>query len=207
MVRSSCAGSPRKPSARSAATRSPRTVSPASWSPKKPVGPCLLITPWNFPLAMATRKIAPAVAAGCTMVLKPANLTPLTSPAVRGRHAGSRPARRCPERHPDLDGRGHHGPADQGRPAAQALLHGFHRGGPPAALGRLRERCCAPRWNSAATHRSSSSRTPTWTPPWQGRCWPSCGTWARPAPRPTASSCTSPSRTSSPRSSPPRWRT
>src|SRR5215217_4405736 len=46
---------------------------------RKPVGPCLLITPWNFPLAMATRKIAPAVAAGCTMVLKPANLTPLTS--------------------------------------------------------------------------------------------------------------------------------
>ncbi|NYE96561.1 succinate-semialdehyde dehydrogenase/glutarate-semialdehyde dehydrogenase [Psychromicrobium silvestre] len=46
---------------------------------KKPVGPCLLITPWNFPLAMATRKIAPAIAAGCTMVLKPAALTPLTS--------------------------------------------------------------------------------------------------------------------------------
>lgn len=46
---------------------------------RKPVGPCLLITPWNFPLAMATRKIAPAVAAGCTMVLKPAKLTPLTA--------------------------------------------------------------------------------------------------------------------------------
>ncbi|GAA3708170.1 NAD-dependent succinate-semialdehyde dehydrogenase [Zhihengliuella alba] len=46
---------------------------------RKPVGPCLLITPWNFPLAMATRKIAPAVAAGCTMVLKPARLTPLTA--------------------------------------------------------------------------------------------------------------------------------
>ena len=46
---------------------------------KKPVGPCLLITPWNFPLAMATRKIAPALAAGCTVVLKPAELTPLTS--------------------------------------------------------------------------------------------------------------------------------
>ncbi|MFL0563391.1 NAD-dependent succinate-semialdehyde dehydrogenase [Kocuria rhizophila] len=45
----------------------------------KPVGPCLLITPWNFPLAMATRKVAPAVAAGCTMILKPARLTPLTS--------------------------------------------------------------------------------------------------------------------------------
>ncbi|WKS60058.1 NAD-dependent succinate-semialdehyde dehydrogenase [Corynebacterium accolens] len=46
---------------------------------RKPVGPCLLIAPWNFPLAMATRKVAPAVAAGCTMVLKPAKLTPLTA--------------------------------------------------------------------------------------------------------------------------------
>lgn len=45
----------------------------------KPVGPCLLITPWNFPLAMATRKVGPAIAAGCTMVLKPAKLTPLTT--------------------------------------------------------------------------------------------------------------------------------
>lgn len=46
---------------------------------KTPVGPSLFITPWNFPLAMATRKIAPAIAAGCTMVLKPAALTPLTA--------------------------------------------------------------------------------------------------------------------------------
>ncbi|MGN6780930.1 MAG: NAD-dependent succinate-semialdehyde dehydrogenase [Marmoricola sp.] len=46
---------------------------------KRPVGPCLLITPWNFPIAMATRKVAPAIAAGCTMVLKPADLTPLTA--------------------------------------------------------------------------------------------------------------------------------
>lgn len=44
-----------------------------------PVGPCFLITPWNFPLAMATRKIAPAIAAGCTVVIKPATLTPLTT--------------------------------------------------------------------------------------------------------------------------------
>ncbi len=44
-----------------------------------PVGPCFLITPWNFPLAMATRKIAPALAAGCTVVVKPASLTPLTT--------------------------------------------------------------------------------------------------------------------------------
>lgn len=46
---------------------------------KRPVGPSLFITPWNFPLAMATRKIGPAIAAGCTMILKPAALTPLTS--------------------------------------------------------------------------------------------------------------------------------
>jgi succinate-semialdehyde dehydrogenase/glutarate-semialdehyde dehydrogenase len=46
---------------------------------RKPVGPCYLVTPWNFPLAMITRKVGPALAAGCTVVLKPADLTPLTA--------------------------------------------------------------------------------------------------------------------------------
>ena len=45
---------------------------------RQPVGPCLLVTPWNFPLAMGTRKIGPAIAAGCTMVVKPAQQTPLS---------------------------------------------------------------------------------------------------------------------------------
>ncbi len=45
---------------------------------KQPVGPCLAITPWNFPLAMGTRKIGPALAAGCTIIVKPASETPLT---------------------------------------------------------------------------------------------------------------------------------
>lgn len=45
---------------------------------KRPVGPVLLITPWNFPLAMGTRKIGPAIAAGCTMIIKPAEQTPLS---------------------------------------------------------------------------------------------------------------------------------
>jgi succinate-semialdehyde dehydrogenase / glutarate-semialdehyde dehydrogenase len=49
---------------------------------KQPVGVCLLITPWNFPMAMGTRKIGPAVAAGCTMVLKPASQTPLSMHAL-----------------------------------------------------------------------------------------------------------------------------
>jgi succinate-semialdehyde dehydrogenase/glutarate-semialdehyde dehydrogenase len=49
---------------------------------QQPVGPCIFITPWNFPLAMGTRKIGPAVAAGCTMVVKPAKQTPLSMLAL-----------------------------------------------------------------------------------------------------------------------------
>jgi succinate-semialdehyde dehydrogenase/glutarate-semialdehyde dehydrogenase len=49
---------------------------------KQPVGPCIFITPWNFPAAMGTRKIAPAIAAGCTMVVKPAKQTPLSMLAL-----------------------------------------------------------------------------------------------------------------------------
>src|SRR5918996_3403776 len=49
---------------------------------RQPVGPCYLITPWNFPTAMGTRKIGPAIAAGCTMVWKPAQLTPLSALAL-----------------------------------------------------------------------------------------------------------------------------
>ena len=45
---------------------------------KQPVGPCVMVTPWNFPMAMGTRKIGPAIAAGCTMVMKPAQQTPLS---------------------------------------------------------------------------------------------------------------------------------
>jgi len=48
----------------------------------QPIGICLLITPWNFPAAMATRKVAPALAAGCTVILKPASETPLTAYAL-----------------------------------------------------------------------------------------------------------------------------
>ncbi|MCY1137029.1 NAD-dependent succinate-semialdehyde dehydrogenase [Actinoplanes sp. Pm04-4] len=51
---------------------------------RQPVGPALLVTPWNFPLAMGTRKIGAAVAAGCTMVVKPATQTPLTMLALAG---------------------------------------------------------------------------------------------------------------------------
>jgi succinate-semialdehyde dehydrogenase/glutarate-semialdehyde dehydrogenase len=51
---------------------------------RQPVGPCVFVTPWNFPTAMGTRKIAPAIAAGCTMVVKPAQQTPLSMLALVG---------------------------------------------------------------------------------------------------------------------------
>ncbi|SEH59352.1 succinate-semialdehyde dehydrogenase / glutarate-semialdehyde dehydrogenase [Mycolicibacterium rutilum] len=51
---------------------------------RQPVGPCLLITPWNFPMAMGTRKLGPAIAAGCTSVIKPAHQTPLSMLALMG---------------------------------------------------------------------------------------------------------------------------
>ena len=57
---------------------------------REPIGVCVAITPWNFPLAMLTRKVGPALAAGCTMVAKPAELTPLTALAFAklGEEAG-----------------------------------------------------------------------------------------------------------------------
>ncbi len=57
---------------------------------KQPIGVCVAITPWNFPIAMITRKIAPALAAGCTIVIKPAELTPLSALAIAelGKRAG-----------------------------------------------------------------------------------------------------------------------
>jgi succinate-semialdehyde dehydrogenase/glutarate-semialdehyde dehydrogenase len=62
------------------------TISPAGGARlltlRQPVGPCLLITPWNFPMAMGTRKLGPAIAAGCTMICKPAALTPLSMLAL-----------------------------------------------------------------------------------------------------------------------------
>ncbi|MDI5966774.1 NAD-dependent succinate-semialdehyde dehydrogenase [Streptomyces sp. SL13] len=54
------------------------------WTMRQPVGPALLITPWNFPMAMGTRKIGPAIAAGCTMIIKPAHQTPLSMLALAG---------------------------------------------------------------------------------------------------------------------------
>ena len=92
---SSSAGSPARRCASTASTRSRATGPGRVLVMRQPIGPSLMITPWNFPMAMGTRKIGPAVAAGCTMVMKPAQQTPLSMLAL-ARHAGGvRPARRA----------------------------------------------------------------------------------------------------------------
>ena len=131
---------------------------------RQPVGPCYAITPWNFPMAMGTRKIGPAVAAGCTMVIKPAQQTPLSMLALAQilEEAGL-PGGRAERAHRVLLGRGLR--ADHLRPAAaQAHLHRLDAGGQEARRAVRARACCGRRWSWAATRRSSSSPTRTSTP-------------------------------------------
>ena len=133
----------------------------------RPVGVCALVTPWNFPAAMATRKIAPALAAGCTVVLKPAAETPLTALALAELLQG--PAARrvwstsCPPAEPaELVSRLL---ADRAGP--QDLVHRLDRRRAGCCCARPRTAWSTRRWSSAATPRSSCSPTPTSTPRWR----------------------------------------
>ena len=129
----------------------------------QPIGICVLITPWNFPAAMATRKIAPALAAGCTVILKPASETPLTAYALAALYeeAGVPPGvvNVLTTSTPGARHRRH-----AGRPArAKTLLHRLD-GRRPHASGAKRRRLSSPAlWNSAATRRSSCSTMRTST--------------------------------------------
>jgi succinate-semialdehyde dehydrogenase / glutarate-semialdehyde dehydrogenase len=119
----------------------------------RPVGIAALVTPWNFPAAMATRKIGPALAAGCTVVLKPAAETPLTALAVArilGR-AGAPPGvvTVVPTTH-----------------AAEVVSTWM---ADPRSLPRPPTGWSTPRWSWAATRRSSSPPTRTSRRPWPGR--------------------------------------
>ena len=107
---------------------------------KEPIGPCVLVTPWNFPLAMGARKIAPAVAAGCTMVFKPAALTPLTSLALVADFPGGRPSRRRAERRHHLQRLQRGGSLDEQRHRPEDQLHRLHRGGQDSAAPGSRQR-------------------------------------------------------------------
>ena len=168
---------------------------------RQPVGVSVLVTPWNFPAAMATRKIGPALAAGCTVILKPASDTPLTALAMAALLAEAGvPA-----------GVVNVLPSRRSGPVVSAMLHdprvrklsftGSTEVG-RLLLGRRPTASSTPRWSSAATRRSSSSTTPTSTPPSTARWSPRCATAARPAPRPTGSTSSGASRRSSPRRSP-----
>ena len=136
---------------------------------KQPVGPCVFITPWNFPLAMGTRKIGPAIAAGCTMVVKPAKQTPLSMLALAqileeaGLPGGVVNVITAKSSGAD------DGAADQGPAHAQAVVHRARpRSGARSSSSRP-SRSCACRWSSAATRRSWSSTTPTSTRPSRAR--------------------------------------
>ena len=131
---------------------------------RQPVGPCYAITPWNFPMAMGTRKIGPAIAAGCTMVIKPAQQTPLSMLALAqileeaGLPAGV------------LNVVTSKSSGDVSKPIiGDPRLRKLTFTGSTEVGRKLVEQsapraCCGRRWSSAATRRSSSSRTPTSTP-------------------------------------------
>lgn len=126
----------------------------------RPVGPCLLITPWNFPLAMGTRKIGPALAAGCTCLVKPAEQTPLSMLALLGilREAG------VPDGVVSVITT-----ADPGATMAPLLADPGYASsrlpGPPRSGATCwpsaHPPSNAPRWSWAATRHSSSLTTPT----------------------------------------------
>jgi succinate-semialdehyde dehydrogenase / glutarate-semialdehyde dehydrogenase len=116
-----------------------RRPSPPPWATKRylfalkePVGVCAAITPWNFPIAMITRKMAPALAAGCTVVVKPAEQTPFSALAIAELAAARRPAQGRAER------RSARTSPRLGRPSAKVLCANRHR--PEAVLHRQRPR-------------------------------------------------------------------
>ena len=168
---------------------------------QQPVGIAVLVTPWNFPAAMATRKIGPALAAGCTVILKPASDTPLTALLMARILADAGvpegvvnvlPARRSGEvvsamlHDPRVRKLSFTGSTEVGRvllkeAADQVVNYTMELGG---------------------NARSWSSTTPTSTPPSTARWSPRCATPARPAPPPTASTSTPTSPSPSPRN----WR-
>ena len=95
---------------------------------RQPVGVTAAITPWNFPAAMMTRKLGPALAAGCTMIVKPASATPLDGARGRALHGGGRRAGRRRQRHhlPPHRRRGERAVRRPARP--QDLVHRLDRG-------------------------------------------------------------------------------
>ena len=130
-----------------------------------PLGPVAGITPFNFPLNLVAHKVAPAIAAGCSMVLKPAPADAAQLPAAGGSHSASGMARRRLQRRPALQRR-----LQPARDRRTHQAHQLHRAAPPSAgpsrTTRERKKSCS---NWAAIPASSSTATPiSPTPP--SRC-------------------------------------
>ena len=153
---------------------------------KEPIGVCAAITPWNFPIAMITRKIAPALAAGCTVVAKPAEQTPLSALAIAelAQRAG------LPKGVLNVvtgDAAAIGGELTSNPDRAQTLLHRLDRDRQAADAPMRRHGEEESRSSSAATRRSSCSTTPISTPRWKAPSPRSTATRGRPASAPTAS--------------------
>ena len=170
---------------------------------KEPIGVAAAITPWNFPNAMITRKAAPALAAGCPIVVRPASQTPLSALAlaVLAERAGI-PA-------------GVFSVLTGGSSEIGAVLTGsdavkkFSFTG-STEVGRKLIAQCADTVKKVSMELggnapSSCSTTPISTPRWKAPSFPNTATPARPASAPTACWCRTASTTPSPRSSPSRW--
>ena len=136
---------------------------------KQPVGVCGAITPWNFPAAMITRKVGPALAAGCTMVIKPATQTPFSALCAGGAgRARGRTQRRHQYRHRQRQGdrrRAHRAI----RIVRKITFTGSTEVGRVADAAERRQRSRRSRSSSAAMRRSWCSTTPISTRRWKAR--------------------------------------
>ena len=151
--RSSSDGSPRKPCVPGGEFGEAPAGGTRTLVQHRPVGVAALITPWNFPAAMATRKIAPALAAGCTVVLKPASETPLTALAIADLLDASRGAPRSRRGRDDQQTRRCRRDVARRRARPQGVLHRVHRrrSTTPAAGSRPRhEHLHGARWQRSA---------------------------------------------------------
>ena len=126
--------------------------------------------PWNFPMAMGTRKIGPAIAAGCTMVIKPAQQTPLSMLALAQilEEAGL-PGGRAQRRHGSSPRATSSEPLIADPRLRKLSFTGSTEVGRKLIEQSAEQRPAASRWSSAATRRSWSSTTPTSTPPSRAR--------------------------------------
>lgn len=154
---------------------------------KQPIGVTAAITPWNFPAAMITRKAGPALAAGCTMVLKPASQTPFSALALA--ELAIRAGIPAGVFNVVTGSAGAVGNELTSNPLVRKLSFTGS-----TEIGRqLMEQCAKDikkcRWSWAATRRLSSLTMPTSTKPWKVRCPRNSATPGKPASAPTACMC------------------